>query len=633
MDAPLYAKSGHQGTAMALAPLAHVLYSRVLRHAPQISAWRNRDRFILSNGHASMLQYAMLFLNGYGLEMDDIKSFRQWESQTPGHPEVGHTNGVEVTTGPLGQGFANAVGMAIAERNLRERFGSDLMDHHTFVLAGDGCFMEGISHEAASLAGHLGLDHLVCVFDDNGITIDGSTSLTCSDDVAKRFASYGWNVIQGGEIGEDLDALEAMLNAARNHTGQPTLCILKTHIGYPSPDFTDVHEAHGNPFNAEHVAKTKAIMGIPDEAFWAPADVVAQVRAHAASRGSELLSDYDTAVAHAEAKHGFDQCWSDPNGDAVAALMPAFAADSTLATRQAIQQCIEASASALPGLLIGSADLTGNTGVKVKSVGAQSKQLPTGQQVYFGIREHAMGAAMVGMALHGGVIPVGGTFFVFADYMRPAIRLSALSKARVIFVFTHDSVGVGEDGPTHQPIEHLASLRVIPGLQVIRPADSNETKVAWECALTYDGPTALVLSRQSLPITTDGDAVRYGAEIVVDTANPQLVLVGTGSEVSVCVAAAKLLHAQGVEANVVSMPSFDRFAAQAAKYRDTVFPANVPVLSVEAGVTFGWSQYADASVGIDRFGASAPGSTVMSKLGISPENVAARAHELVTRSK
>ena len=633
MDAPLYAKSGHQGTAMALAPLAHVLYSRVLRHAPQNSGWRNRDRFILSNGHASILQYAMLFLNGYGLEMEDIKAFRQWESQTPGHPEVGHTNGVEVTTGPLGQGFANAVGMAIAERNLRERFGADLMDHHTFVLAGDGCFMEGISHEAASLAGHLGLDRLVCVFDDNGITIDGSTTLTCSDDVAKRFASYGWNVIQGGEIGEDLDALEAMLSSARNHTGQPTLCILKTHIGYPSPDFTDVHEAHGNPFNAEHVAKTKAIMGIPDEAFWAPNDLVAQVRAHAASRGSELLSDYDTAIAHAEGKHGFDQCWSNPNGDAVAALMPAFAADSTLATRQAIQQCIEASASALPGLLIGSADLTGNTGVKVKSVGAQSKQLPTGQQVYFGIREHAMGAAMVGMALHGGVIPVGGTFFVFADYMRPAIRLAALSKARVIFVFTHDSVGVGEDGPTHQPIEHLASLRVIPGLQVIRPADSNETKVAWECALTYDGPTALVLSRQSLPITTDGDAVRYGAETVIETANPQLVLVGTGSEVSVCVAAAKLLHAQGVEANVVSMPSFDRFAAQAAKYRDTVFPVNVPVLSVEAGVTFGWSQYADASVGIDRFGASAPGSTVMSKLGISPETVAISAHELVTRSK
>ena len=618
---------------MALAPLAHVLYSRVLRHAPQQAGWRNRDRFILSNGHASILQYAMLYLNGYGLELEDIKAFRQWDSQTPGHPEVGHTNGVEVTTGPLGQGFANAVGMAIAERNLRERFGSDLMDHHTYVLAGDGCFMEGISHEAASLAGHLGLDRLICVFDDNGITIDGSTSLTCSDDVAKRFASYGWNVINAGEIGENLDALESMLVTARKHTGQPTLCILKTHIGFPSPDFTDVHEAHGNPFTADHVATTKARMGIPNEPFWAPSDLVSQLRAHATTRGAELLSAYDTTVAHAEDKHGFDQCWSVPDADVVASLMPTFAPDSTLATRQAIQQCIEASASALPGLIIGSADLTGNTGVKVKSVGAQSKQLPTGQQVYFGIREHAMGAAMVGMALHGGTIPVGGTFFVFADYMRPAIRLAALSKARVIFVFTHDSVGVGEDGPTHQPVEHLASLRVIPGLQVIRPADSNETKVAWECALTYDGPTALVLSRQSLPITTDGDAVRYGAETVVETSNPQVVLVGTGSEVSVCVAAAKLLQASGVNANVVSMPSFDRFAQQASKYRQSVFPQNVPVLSVEAGVTFGWSQYADASVGIDRFGASAPGSTVMSKLGISNENVAERARELVNRKE
>ena len=575
----------------------------------------------------------MLYLNDYGLELDDIKAFRQWDSQTPGHPEVGHTNGVEVTTGPLGQGFANAVGMAIAERNLRERFGADLMDHHTYVLAGDGCFMEGISHEAASLAGHLGLDRLICVFDDNGITIDGSTSLTCSDDVAKRFASYGWNVINAGEIGEDLDALESMLVTARKHTGQPSLCIVKTHIGFPSPDFTDVHEAHGNPFTADHVATTKARMGIPNEPFWAPSDLVSQLRAHAKTRGAEFLSAYDTKVAHAEGKHGFDQCWSLPDADVVASLMPAFAPDSTLATRQAIQQCIEASASALPGLIIGSADLTGNTGVKVKSVGAQSKQLPTGQQVYFGIREHAMGAAMVGMALHGGTIPVGGTFFVFADYMRPAIRLAALSKARVIFVFTHDSVGVGEDGPTHQPVEHLASLRVIPGLQVIRPADSNETKVAWECALGYDGPTALVLSRQSLPITTDGDAVRYGAETVVETSNPQVVLVGTGSEVSVCVAAAKLLQASGVNANVVSMPSFDRFAQQESKYRQSVFPQNVPVLSVEAGVTFGWSQYADASVGIDRFGASAPGSTVMSKLGISHENVAQRARELVNRKE
>jgi transketolase len=374
-------------------------------------------------------------------------------------------------------------------------------------------------------------------------------------------------------------------------------------------------------------------MGIPDEPFWAPSEVVSQYRAHALNRGSAFLSAYDTAIAHAEGKHGFEQCWAEPSGDAISSSMPTFAADSTLATRQAIQQCIEASASVLPGLLIGSADLTGNTGVKVKSVGAQSKHLPTGQQVYFGIREHAMGAAMVGMALHGGTVPVGGTFFVFADYMRPAIRLAALSKARVIFVFTHDSVGVGEDGPTHQPIEHLASLRVIPGLQVIRPADSNETKVAWECALTYDGPTALVLSRQSLPMTTDGDAVRFGAETISATPNPDLILVGTGSEVSVCVGAAKLLSESGTKVNVVSMPSFDRFEQQPAQYRATVFPPNVPVVSVEAGVTFGWSQYADVSVGIDRFGASAPGSTVLKNLGISAENVAEQARVVLSKAK
>ena len=633
MDAPLYAKSGHQGTAMALAPLAHVLYSRILRHSPSHPLWRNRDRFILSNGHASILQYALLFLNGYGLEIDDIKAFRQWDSLTPGHPEVGHTPGVEVTTGPLGQGFANAVGMAIAERNLRERFGKEVMDHHTYVLAGDGCFMEGVSHEAASLAGHLGLDRLICVFDDNGITIDGSTSLTCSDDVAQRFSSYGWNVIQGGEIGEDLDALESMLLKARSHQGQPTLCIIKTHIGYPSPDFTDAHEAHGNPFTSEHVSRTKALMGIPDEPFWAPNAVVNEYRASMRSHGSSLVDKYEANARHADHSEIFDRCWQKPEASSIESLLPDFAPDSNLATRQAIQQCIESTVSELPGLLIGSADLTGNTGVKVKTVGAQSKQLPTGQQVYFGIREHAMGAAMVGMALHGGVVPVGGTFFVFADYMRPAIRLAALSRARVVFVFTHDSVGVGEDGPTHQPVEHLASLRVIPGLQVIRPADSNETKVAWECALTYDGPTALVLSRQSLPISTNGDAVRLGAETIIDVDSPEVILVGTGSEVSVCVKAAELLKSQGVKANVVSMPSTDRFETQQQQYKETVFVRNVPVVSVEAGVTFGWSKYADEVIGIDRFGASAPGSIVMSKLGIDAEHVARRAAALLQKMK
>ncbi|MDA0191878.1 MAG: transketolase [Actinobacteria bacterium] len=631
MDAPLFAKSGHQGTAMALAPLAHVLYSRVMRHAPQDADWRNRDRFILSNGHASILQYAALFLNGYGLEMEDIKAFRQWDSLTPGHPEVGHTRGVEVTTGPLGQGFANAVGMAIAERNLRERFGSDLMNHHTYVLAGDGCFMEGISHEAASLAGHLGLDRLVCIFDDNGITIDGSTSLTCSDDVRQRFSSYGWNVIEAGNISEDLDALESMLYTARNNRGQPTLCILKTQIGFPSPDFTDAHEAHGNPFLAEHVERTKLVMGIPNDPFWAPDSVVRESREHAIARGNTWLAEYATSTADDTQRLAFDACWSVPDSNAISHAMPVFAQDSTLATRQAIQQCIEASVSTLPGLIIGSADLTGNTGVKIKAVGGQSRQMPSGRQVYFGIREHAMGAAMVGMSLHGGTIPVGGTFFVFADYMRPAIRLAALSRARVIFVFTHDSVGVGEDGPTHQPVEHLASLRVIPGLQVIRPADSNETKVAWECALTHDGPTCLVLSRQSLPISTDGDAVRYGAKTIIKRNQPDVVLVATGSEVSVCIAAASALKELGCQADVVSMPSFDRFESQPIKYQHEVFPSGVPVVSVEAGVTFGWSEYADASIGIDRFGASAPGATVMEKLGISVNNVVQVAHGIATK--
>ena len=631
MDAPLYAKSGHQGTAMALAPLAHVLYSRILKHAPSQPLWRNRDRFILSNGHASILQYALLFLNGYGLEIDDIKAFRQWDSQTPGHPEVGHTAGVEVTTGPLGQGFANAVGMAIAERNLRERFGKDVMDHHTFVLAGDGCFMEGVSHEAASLAGHLGLDRLICVFDDNGITIDGSTSLTCSDDVAQRFSSYGWNVIQGGEIGENLDALEAMLLQARAHQGQPTLCIIKTHIGFPSPDFTDAHEAHGNPFTAEHVSRTKAVMGIPDEPFWAPDSVVNEYRATMKSHGVSLLEEYELNARQAEHGDIFERCWHKPEQSSVERILPNFASDSNLATRQAIQQCIESTVTELPGLLIGSADLTGNTGVKIKSVDAQSKQLPIGQQVYFGIREHAMGAAMVGMALHGGVIPVGGTFFVFADYMRPAIRLAALSRARVVFVFTHDSVGVGEDGPTHQPVEHLASLRVIPGLQVIRPADSNETKVAWQCALEYDGPTALVLSRQSLPMSTNGDAVRSGAQTIIAVDKPEVILVGTGSEVAVCIKAADLLQSQGLRANVVSMPSIDRFENQHQQFKESIFIHNVPVVSVEAGVTFGWSRYADDAIGIDRFGASAPGSIVMSKLGIDADHVAGRAAALIRK--
>ena len=630
MDAPLKAKSGHQGTAMALAPLAHVLYSRIMRHAPQDPLWRNRDRFILSAGHASILQYAMLFLNGYGLELSDLQSFRQFDSLTPGHPEAGHTAGVEVTTGPLGQGFANAVGMAIAESNLRARFGSDLMDHHTFVIAGDGCLMEGVSHEAASLAGHLGLDRLICVYDDNKITIDGSTALTCSDDVVARFISDGWNVVQLGEIGEDMDALELALNKAKQHRGSPTLCVLQTHIGFPSPDFTDSHEAHGNPFLAEHVERTKAVLNIPNEPFWAPTKTVAASRDFAKSRSAHLVAAYKSIETNSE----FEKCWSPQKSTQWTSKMPTFEPESSLATRQAMPLAISASLTDLPGLMLGSADLTGNTGVKIGALSAHSAQNSQGQQIFFGIREHAMAAAMVGMALHGGILPVGGTFFVFADYMRPSLRLAALSRAKAIFVFSHDSVGVGEDGPTHQPVEHLASLRIIPGLHVVRPADSNETAQAWRDAADHDGPTALILSRQSLPITTDGSAIATGAGVVrAGSSASKIVLVGTGSEVSLCVQAAIQLEQSGIASQVVSMPSWDRFETMSKDFKSTVFPRGIPVLSVEAGSTFGWAKFADQSIGIDRFGASAPGNVVMQKLGLNVQHVVDCALELIASDK
>lgn len=632
MDAPLAAKSGHQGTAMALAPLAHVLYSRVMKHSPQDPHWINRDRFILSGGHASILQYALLFLSGYGLEMNDIKQFRQWQSATPGHPEVGHTAGVEVTTGPLGQGFANGVGMAIAEAHLRARYGSSLQDHTTYVVAGDGCLMEGVSHEAASLAGHLQLDHLVCIFDDNKITIDGSTSLSCSDDVSMRFRSYGWHVIEAGEIADDLDALEKVLVSARDHRGAPTLVVLRTHIGYPSPDHTDNHEAHGNPFNASHVTSTKNLMGIPDEPFWASADLVKSYRAHCAARGQEHINDWHNASTQQQ-RDVFERAYSLEPADNWTSLLPQFDGDSNLATRQAFQKVLEVSVGSIPTILSGAADLTGNTGTKIGGASAFSASQPEGTQVYYGIREHAMGSALVGMAMHGGVLPVAGTFFVFADYMRPAIRLAALSQAKCIFVFSHDSVGVGEDGPTHQPIEHLATLRAIPGLQVIRPADQNETREAWVAAVEHNGPTAIILSRQNVRSITDGSAVMRGAGIVHAVDSPTVVLVATGSEVSVALESSRVLAQQNIHAQVVSLPSWDRLEQQPQAFQDSLFPVGVPVVSIEAASTFGWSRWATASVGIDRFGASAPGSEALNKLGINVTNLVNTVNFVLARGK
>ncbi|MFM8311052.1 MAG: transketolase [Ilumatobacteraceae bacterium] len=629
MDAPLKAKSGHQGTAMALAPLAHVLYSRIMRHDPADPHWPDRDRFILSAGHASILQYAMLFLAGYGLELADLQAFRQWESATPGHPEAGHTAGVEVTTGPLGQGFANAVGMALAERSLRARFGADVMQHHTFVIAGDGCLMEGVSHEAASLAGHQRLGGLICIFDDNHVTIDGDTALSCSDDVIGRFTSYGWHVEQLGDCANDLDALEAGIRRAIAVVDRPSLLVLRSHIGYPSPDLTDRHEAHGNPFTADHASRTKAAMDIPDEPFWAPADLVSAYRAHVAERGAaERAAWQQRRAASAIDGPEWDACWSATGLPGWADALPHFDQGESIATRVAVEKAMNAALPMMPSVMAGAADLTGNTGTRLIGHAAATPAEPAGRQVYYGVREHAMGSAMVGMALHGGVLPVGGTFFVFLDYMRPPVRLAALSRAKAVFVFTHDSVGVGEDGPTHQPVEHLATLRAIPGLQVIRPADANETVAAWRVAVEHDGPTALVLSRQNVRVCTDGSAVERGAAVVRDADSPAVVLVATGSEVALCVDAADELAAAGVAARVVSMPSWDRFGAQSADYRRAVLPEGVPVLSVEAASTFGWAAFADESVGIDRFGASAPGSVALERLGISVGNVVERARAL-----
>ncbi|KGA04020.1 MAG: transketolase [actinobacterium acAcidi] len=610
---------------MALAPLAHVLYSRVMKHDPTDALWPDRDRFVLSAGHASILQYSMLFLQGYGLEMSDLQNFRQWDSATPGHPERGHTAGIEVTTGPLGQGFANAVGLALAERHLRARFGSELSNHHTYVIAGDGCLMEGVSHEAASLAGHQKLGRLIVVFDDNQITIDGSTNLTCSDDVAMRFTSYGWEVVRLGAIGEDLDALESALVAARDsQDDRPKLLILQTQVGFPSPDWTGKHEAHGNPFTAEHVTKTKTAMGIPDQPFWAPQEVVDACRVQAKKIGSAENTAWKSRLNSSAQKSEWDAAW---NGGAAGwqELLPTFGQGESIATRVAIQKVFDAVLSGQPGLVSGSADLTGNTGTKLSGQSPMSHATPEGRQIYYGIREHAMGSAMVGLALHGGIYPAGGTFFVFFDYMKPPIRLAALSQAKCLFVFSHDSVGVGEDGPTHQPIEHLAALRAIPNLQVIRPGDANETSEAIRAAYEFDGPTVVVLSRQNLPVVTDGSAVTHGAGIVhaVDGV-PEAVIVATGSEVHLAIAAAQELGQAGRKVQAVSLPSWDRFEAYRSTHPDLaerILPRSVPTVSVEAGTTFGWERFADICIGIDRFGASAPGSEVLDRLGISVANI------------
>ena len=633
MDAPQAANSGHPGTAMALAPLAHVLWTRILRYDAEAPHWPDRDRFVLSAGHASILLYSMLHMTGYGLTRDDLRAFRQWGSQTPGHPEVHHTTGVEVTTGPLGQGFANAVGMGIAERWLRANFGPELCDHHTYVICSDGDLMEGVSHEAASLAGHLQLGRLIYVYDDNHITIDGRTELTYTDDVAGRFRAYGWHVDELGEVANDTDVLEAALRRAASDEEAPSLLVLRSHIGWPSPEFTDTAEAHGTPLGEDEVRRTKEILGLPpDETFWVPDDVLELYRG-AGRRSREDREAWEKRLAGYEGdREAYEACINQRGLPGWEEALPTWEPGEKLATRKASGKVIQAIADKVPGLVGGGADLTGNTGTTIEDHGVLTADNPGGRQIYFGVREHGMGGAMNGMSAHGGIIPVGGTFFVFSDYMKAAVRLAAMSEYKEVFAFTHDSVGLGEDGPTHQPIEHLAALRAVPQLRLIRPADANETSVAWRIALDSDGPTALVLIRQDLPVLegTAGAPVERGAYVLVDTdGDPDVVLIGTGSEVAVCVGAAGLLGEGGLVARVVSMPSWDLFEAQGEDYQLEVLPAAVPTLAVEAAAGLGWDRWADDSVALDRFGASAKGSEALAKLGYTPENVAERARTLV----
>ncbi len=645
MDAVQAAESGHPGTPMALAPLAYALYARHLRHDPSAPQWVDRDRFVLSVGHASMLLYGTLHMSGYDLPLSEIRNFRQWGSKTPGHPEVHHTVGVETTTGPLGQGFANAVGFAVAEAHLAATFNRDgfqIVDHYTYFIAGDGCLMEGLSHEAASYAGHFGLGKLIGFYDDNRITIDGSTDLSCSDDAAKRFEAYGWHVLHVADV-NDLSAIDDAIAAAKAQAKRPTMIITRTHIGFGSPNRQDTAKAHGEPLGKDEIALTKAVYGwdhpepftVPDEAraHWRE-QVTRRAETHAAWRS--LWTSY--VAAHPELAAEFERRMRGELRAEAATAFPTFDAKSgAVASRASSGVVINAIASAIPELIGGSADLAGSNLTAVKGAPFFTAENLGGRNFEFGIREHGMGAIMNGMSLHGGVIPYGGTFLVFADYMRPAIRLAALMGVQAVYVFTHDSIGLGEDGPTHQPVEHLAALRCIPNLLVLRPADADEVAESWRIALTHrSGPTALVLTRQKLAYFGKTSAIQAGvprgAYVLSDVAQPAVVLMATGSEVEIALAARDLLATQGVAARVVSMPSFELFAQQDAGYRDSVLPRGVPRVAVEAAHPASWYRWVGdtgAIVGIEHFGASAPAPVLYQQFGITAEKVAEAARGVV----
>jgi len=648
MDAVQKADSGHPGTPMALAPIAYLLYAKYLKHNPSDPSWPDRDRFILSNGHASMLLYSTLYLSGYEVPFNELESFRQWESMTPGHPEYGHTPGVETTTGPLGQGCGNSVGMAMAEAHLAARFNTDdhqIVDHYTYVLTSDGDMMEGVSHEAAALAGHLQLGKLIWMFDDNRITIGGSTDLSMSEDVRARFDAYGWHTLDVADV-NDLDELSAALEAAQAETERPSFIRIRTHIGYGAPNKQDTSDAHGAPLGDDEVRATKRFYGWPeDEAFHVPDDVLEHFR-QAKERGQELQQEWErTFEAWAAANPDLAQEWTRIQRNELPEnwheSLPTFSADDGKeATRKASGKVINEIAGTLPELMGGSADLAPSTKTLIDASGEFQSGSYAERNVRFGVREHGMGAAVSGMALHGGVRPYGATFLIFSDYMRPTIRLASMMEQPTIYVWTHDSIALGEDGPTHQPIEHLMSLRAIPGFTLLRPADANETAVAWRVAIERrKGPVGLALTRQGLPILDPteypiAEGVPRGAYVLAEASNgsPQLVLIGTGSEVSLAMASQEALEAEGIPTRVVSMPSWELFEEQDATYRQDVLPSDVRKLAIETGSPLGWRRYVGDDgdvIGLERFGASAPSAVVYEKLGFNVDNVVARAKRLI----
>ncbi|VVD85536.1 transketolase [Pandoraea nosoerga] len=643
MDAVQQANSGHPGAPMGMADIAVALWGRHLKHNPVNPHWYDRDRFVLSNGHGSMLIYSLLHLTGYDLPIEELKHFRQLHSKTPGHPEVGITPGVETTTGPLGQGITNAVGFALAEALLAKEFnrpGNDIVDHYTYVFLGDGCLMEGISHEACSLAGTLRLNKLIALYDDNGISIDGDVEHWFADDTPKRFEAYGWNVIRGVD-GHDVDAVDAAIAKAKT-SDRPTLICCKTLIGKGAPNKQGGHDVHGAPLGAEEIAATRAALGWNLPPFEVPAEAYAAWDAKAAGQQAEAAWSERFAAYRsqfpAEAAEFERRMKGELPGNfktaAAALIAKTHEKAETVATRKASQLAIEGLAAVLPEFLGGSADLTGSnlTNWKAsKAVRANAEGVQFGNHINYGVREFGMSAVMNGIALHGGYIPFGGTFLTFSDYSRNALRMAALMKLRSIFVFTHDSIGLGEDGPTHQSVEHVSSLRLIPQMDVWRPCDTTETAAAWVAALErHDGPSSLVLSRQNLPFVSRDEAqiadIRRGGYVLRDVANPQIVLIATGSEIDLALKGAQALAAEGIAARVVSMPSTNVFDRQDKAYRESVLPRGVPRVAIEAGVTAFWHKYVGLEggvVGIDTFGESAPAGVLFKHFGFTVDHVVA----------